>query len=1249
MTSACRRNRNRQTRACGEAGLLGLFSCGLLVAAGTLLAQASPVQVETYLTGAWFAPADEAQREMYLKGGFTMVPHSLPSADWAAEQGLAFIAGVSSSGLPGDVARPFEDASGAQSMSVGLFTHINFNAPSVRRWWQTRVPEQVRATPHAERVRFWKVHNEFGYHAAGIYDYSPGTLDQYRAWLSTRYASVADLNTAWNTAYAGFEDVDPPRTPEQMRQHLANWLEWRRFTCWNFADYFRTTGDLIRGVVPAAAVSDNFYTTSPLQGWDNFELARQTDYLAYDIYAARRWPRLLATLEHARCSAAAWGKPFLLMEYHAGPNHWITEMTHDDILIEAFAALARECRAIQWFRWVPGGEGREQGIHGMMDSRGHPTERFTAVAEVSAFCQRLAPLLHRTRTVAPIALLTGSDAAYLAYARHTAPAAGRWDNLAALLSAAGLPCDQIDPTVLVEGDLKRYRVILAGHVEVLADEALARLRRFAEEGGTVVLHPDTALLDGYGHPRQEGPYTAETVPDGPWPARKRRSGESASVTVEPLGKGRLLHCAWELPARQAEGAAFAAMSTTYAAMLADHAGLRPLWQAEGNTQPENLDVRLLDTGMGHLLVATWLGDEGTAFSFTLPQIPTPARAYLLTATGAAVQPLTTRLGASGLTLSPVRLDPAACILIADKPWQPLLGIEAPKILHPGQSAAVTVTIDNLDSQTVAGNVALSAPPGWTVEAFNGMAFPGLAPGGRTSARFRVTVPADAVIDPFAIDHPLLASATFTTGRSGRLQVRHLPYVMPALDVRVFYEDACLNPWQELTPPLLRWGWDNEVRIPPPPPLSAGAPCPVNLLVRVTPDWTGRALSLSVVGPGAPSVSPASLTLSSPSQRLPAVLSLPGTGSYILRAACGETSVEVHLQAGVHTQTVAAAAERPPSPLPPGWRLLGTIGVGVRAAPAAGLPVTVHLPGPIETPERVRVLDAAGAAVAACGGGAAVTLAADLAEDSATAYTLVLPPAAQTPPEIPRRVRIEERGAGETLVHGETYSLSFDTHLGLLRWLEIAGKRCLPHRSGVVATVADAGEWAPDATVRLEGFALAATPVGAEISLTRRQRDLAIEETWRLQARRIDVSVRVKLVARAPVTLTTLSYEIGADPQALPLWRRRSSAGWEAPTPLPAAMGPSRHHRAFDLCHADGSGLALRLDRCALMTKWQSGFGGLHHDAYRTEIALFRGLRLDPGDTVLAEFVLFPHGPRADGPPPLATEDPVAVTAWKTAP
>ena len=1200
--------------------LLALFSSLILAA------QPKPVETAVYRTGAWFAPNSPEQREMYLKGGFTMVPYTPQCRDWAAAQDMVFIGAVASWGMPKDVAQPFESSDGAQSMSVGLFTHINFNAPTVAKWWDTRVPELVRKMPHAERIAYWKVHNEFGYHTGKVYDYSPGSIAKYRRWLTNRYANVAELNAKWRTTHASFATIEPPHTRDEMKTRMANWLEWRRFTCWKFADYFKTTGDLIRTVQPNAKVADNFYTTSPMQGWDNFELARQVDYLAYDIYDISRWQGLLDKLDHCRTGASAYGIPFIIMEYHAGPNHFVTEVSRRDLLIEANVALARECRAIQWFRWIPGGDGREQGIHGMMDSKGQPTERFTAGAETSAFTQRLAPLLLKSRTIAPVAVLVSSDPSYLAYASRTSVwgARRRWDYLNRMLNAARIQFDEIDPVWLADKNPNGYQAIIVGSLPVLGDKALAKLRAFANQGGTVILHPDTATLDAYGHARGDSPYLAQSTKGEFWTTRKRRDGRGP-IVVEAVGKGRFVHCAWELPTASEPGDAGVA---DYAKLLAEHANVRSFLRDGAPTPDPIVDLRLLQAGPCRLLFATDTDKQGTTqdVSLALRDLKNSARVFALSPRTTKV----TRLAADDGAFTLHDVAPGAMALIVDKPWQPLVGLDAPKTLHPGDQFIATVTIDNLDAAPVAGEAKLTVPAGWQSVSRNPR-FAKLTPGMRATLSFSVKVPADATIDHFAVDNPMVASVTFSEGRSGTLSVRHLPFVLPALDVRLSYDGRDLNPWQEMQPSVLRWGWDREVITPTAPPVSCRAQAPVTMRVRCAPSLKGKTLKLTVTGPGTPRVQPASLMLGDLDSTSELSLVLPEPGDYELTASCGGKSFSIPLIAGVHTDTVAAACKAGKPVLPEGWKPVAKLGVGTRDAAAVGDVVSFAVDLGTKT-SNLAVFDATGSQVAAGIGAASVTLAAYVPKDSVGIYTVARGP---KPPAVRQRVHMKRIDDDALTVTGDNYRICFDTTLGLIRWLELDGKRVIPHRTALVAVTDQGEEQAPDGSSRVESLAISTSPVAADIEFSTLQSGLRITQKWRLEAARLAVELRVVNDDRKPLAFGEFRYEFGLDPELLPRWRRQIDGERHEEGSLPSGFGPMKGAPVADFLAKGNGGIAVRPGRCAMITKWQTGPIGLRHSAMRTDLALLNNIRMDPGDTILAEFDLLPHaGPLSQAVPPI---------------
>ena len=196
--------------------------------------------------------------------------------------------------------------------------------------------------------------------------------------------------------------------------------------------------------------------------------------------------------------------------------------------------------------------------------------------------------------------------------------------------------------------------------------------------------------------------------------------------------------------------------------------------------------------------------------------------------------------------------------------------------------------------------------------------------------------------------------------------------------------------------------------------------------------------------------------------------------------------------------------------------------------------------------------------------------------------------------------------------------------GYVRWMETDGQKSICYRTGVVAVTREGASFEPGTDGVVEGLAISGSSVRAEMEITRVQRELKIRELWRFQAARMDVEVRVPQVGKQPLQLSSLCFEVGVDPEVLPEWEKVSSDGRKRHGQIPQSMPSTGGTAWVDLFDGSGAGVIIELKRCALMTKWQSGFSGITHTAGRTEIGLLRGVRLDPGDAVLATFALIPH-------------------------
>jgi len=83
------------------------------------------------------------------------------------------------------------------------------------------------------------------------YDFDPRNLADFREWLKKRYRSLAELNAAWETSYASWEDVMPLTLEEaRQRSNAAPWAEFRIFMNDSLANFFADIRQALGSVDP---------------------------------------------------------------------------------------------------------------------------------------------------------------------------------------------------------------------------------------------------------------------------------------------------------------------------------------------------------------------------------------------------------------------------------------------------------------------------------------------------------------------------------------------------------------------------------------------------------------------------------------------------------------------------------------------------------------------------------------------------------------------------------------------------------------------------------------------------------------------------------------------------------------------------------------------------------------------------------------------------------------------------------------
>lgn len=117
------------------------------------------------------------------------------------------------------------------------------------------------------------------------FDWSPGTLSEFRTWLKTEYSMLPTLNKEWRTDFKNWDEVVPYTTNEARKSgNFAPWADHRTFMEITFARAYQTARDAVRQGDPDAHIAvSGTQATNAYNGADWSRLDRVIDdFLSYD-------------------------------------------------------------------------------------------------------------------------------------------------------------------------------------------------------------------------------------------------------------------------------------------------------------------------------------------------------------------------------------------------------------------------------------------------------------------------------------------------------------------------------------------------------------------------------------------------------------------------------------------------------------------------------------------------------------------------------------------------------------------------------------------------------------------------------------------------------------------------------------------------------------------------------------------------------------------------------------------------------
>lgn len=414
--------------------------------------------------------------------------------------GIDVILGTPTSAPPNWLMEKYPDAylieSGMQPRYEGIRGHRCVNSPSFRIRTERIVTElAVRYGGHPAVIG-WQTDNEFEMTLCNCCSCDA----KFREWVQRKYGTLENVNrewglVVWSGEYSSWSQVHTPRGG-RIQLNPSFQLDYHRFQNESIVDYQRIQIDILRRHCPNQFITHNMWE-SPLP-IDYNSLFEELDFASTDYYITSS-PKRLPTSPYS-------GAFFL--DRTRGLKHrnfWLMETITGGTSGGCWGPMGRTAqpgfmRAVMWqsigrgadnivhFLWrgaVAGGEQLSTGLlnHGSKP----PAHRYAEFLQLSGEVNRLSGLLDGTTVPSETAILYSHEQHRAFQIQPHIEGGFQYESILKSYHGAlvrlGAGTDVLHWTEPLDG----YKLVVAPYLYLMDEEIAARLKAFADSGGTLIL------------------------------------------------------------------------------------------------------------------------------------------------------------------------------------------------------------------------------------------------------------------------------------------------------------------------------------------------------------------------------------------------------------------------------------------------------------------------------------------------------------------------------------------------------------------------------------------------------------------------------------------------------------------------------------------------------------------------------------------------------------------------------------------
>ncbi|NQX65053.1 beta-galactosidase [Paenibacillus alba] len=386
------------------------------------------------------------------------------------------------------------------------------NSPTYRKYSERIAEKLAERYKDHPAILIWHISNEYG-----GYCYCDQCADGFRTWLQARYATLGQVNKAWNTNFWGhtfydWEDIVPPNALSEewagdntCFQGIS--LDYRRFMSDSLLDCYKLEYDAIKKHTPELPITTNLMGL--YKELDYFKWAKHLDVISWDNYPSFNTPISLTAMTHDLMRGLKEGQPFMLMEQTPSQQNWqpYNSLKRPGVMkLWSYQAVARGADTVMFFQ-LRRSVGACEKYHGaVIEHGGHEHTRvFRECAELGAELQTLSDKLLDARVNTRVGIVYD------------------WENRWAVELSSGptVALQYVDEVhkyydalfqqniqanlISTDADFSNYDIIIAPVLYMVKKGFAKQIEHFVHEGGTflttffsgIVNENDIVTLGGY--------------------------------------------------------------------------------------------------------------------------------------------------------------------------------------------------------------------------------------------------------------------------------------------------------------------------------------------------------------------------------------------------------------------------------------------------------------------------------------------------------------------------------------------------------------------------------------------------------------------------------------------------------------------------------------------------------------------------------------------------------------------------------